>query len=67
MRHSSSVRGDHRIYPKHNRVYIWLGREFVVLNDQQALKYMDTGEIKEFEYQTVNGEKPKSKGKDRSR
>ncbi len=56
-----------KVDPKHNRTYIWLGREFVVLNDQKALKYLDTGEVKSLAYETVGGEKAKSKGKDRGR
>lgn len=53
--------------PKHNRTYIWLGREFVVLHDQQALKYLDNGEVKSLAYETAGGEKAKAKGKDRGR
>jgi hypothetical protein len=56
-----------KVDPKHNRTHIWLGREFVVLHDQKALKYLDNGEVKSMAYETVGGEKPKSKGKDRGR
>ncbi len=56
-----------KVDPKHNRAYVWLGREFVLLHDQKALKCMDTGEVKPLAYETVGGEKAKSKGKDRGR
>ncbi len=56
-----------KVDPKHNRTYIWLGREFVLLHDQQALKYLDNGEVTSLAYETAGGEKAKSKGKDRGR
>lgn len=37
-----------KIDPKHSRVYTWLGREFIVLPEQRALKYLDTGKVEAY-------------------
>lgn len=54
-----------KVDPGHNRAYTWLGREFIVLPDDRAIKYLDTGKVENFGMVPVA--QKKKAGKERGR